>query len=344
MQAPTSTDERILKLEQELEAVRLRADAERARADALEKERDGLRASHERLRLELDLMRRRMFVAKAERVDTEQLKLEFAQKLRTLDEVAQTLGMGTGEGAQEVAASSAPVGGKRRGKSTGRRDLAALPLEERRVEIADPVLEQLVADGKAERIGHEESYKLAWQRGGMRRLVIAKTKYRTVAVDELGERELATAMTPKELFWRCLAAPSLLAHIIIEKYCDGLPLFRIEQRFGRDGVPIDRGTMSRWVEDAGATFGATVVAAMREEALRTAFCIATDATGVAVQPVPSEERPGRQACRRGHYFVQIADRDAVFFEYTPRETSAAVCYRARSLMDRGGRSIRLAAG
>ncbi len=328
MDAATGTDERVSKLVQELEAVRqrvdgerARADAERARGDALEKERDVLRASHERLRLELELMRRRMFVAKAERVDTEQLKLEFAQKLRALDEVAQTVGMGTGEAGQEVPAGS-PRGGKK--KSKGRRNLAALPLEERRVEISDPVLEELVKEGKVERIGHEESYKLAWQRGGMRRLVVAKTKYRTVAVDEFGDRELATALTPKELFWRCLAAPSLLAHIIIEKYCDGLPLFRIEQRFSRDGVPIDRGTMSRWMEDAGASFGATVVAAMREEALRTAFCIATDATGVAVQPVPSEEKPGRQACRRGHYFVQIADRDAVFFEYTPRETSAAV--------------------
>ena len=38
----------------------------------------------------------------------------------------------------------------------------------------------------------------------------------------------------------------------------------------------------------------------------------------------TEEKPGRQACHRGHYFVQIADKDAVFFEYTPRETSAAV--------------------
>lgn len=78
MQAPTtSTDERILKLEAALEA-------ERQRAQALEKERDVLRASHERLRLELELMRRRMFLAKAERVDTDQLKLEFAEKLRAL--------------------------------------------------------------------------------------------------------------------------------------------------------------------------------------------------------------------------------------------------------------------
>jgi transposase len=86
---------------------------------------------------------------------------------------------------------------------------------------------------------------------------------------------------------------------------------------------LDRGTMSRWVEEAGASVGATVVAAAREEALRTSFCIATDATGIAVQP---QKRPDgvRQACRRGHYFVLLADKDHVFFEYTPRETSAAV--------------------
>ncbi|WP_240360660.1 IS66 family transposase [Pyxidicoccus caerfyrddinensis] len=115
-----------------------------------------------------------------------------------------------------------------------------------------------------------------------------------------------------------LSAPSLLAHLITEKYCDGLSLFRLEQRFARDGVAVDRGTMARWVADVGTT----VVAAMRDEALATAFCIATDATGVAVQPAP--DKGVRQVCRRGHHFVQVADKDAVFFEYTPRETSAAV--------------------
>jgi transposase len=310
----------IAKLEAELALQRSRVAEEMARADALEKERDVLRASHERLRLELELIRRRMFVAKAERVDTAQLKLEFEEKLRALDKIAGTLAMG------EPAASPDEGGGgsKKKRKSKGRRDLSRLPLEERRIEIQDPVLEKLVEEGKAERIGFDDSYKLAWQRGGMRKLVVAKVKYRTVVADEFGDHELATAMTPLELLWRCLAAPSLLAHIVVDKYCDGLPLFRIEQRFARDGVPVDRGTMCRWVEDLGATFGATVVAAMRDEAMRTAFCIATDATGVLVQPKPSEEKSGRQPCRHGHYFVQIADKDAIFFEYTPRETSAAV--------------------
>lgn len=313
---------RIAQLEAALLAECTRANSERARADALEKERDALRASHHRLRLELELLRKRMFESKAERVNTAQLKLEFAEKLRALDEVAQTLNL-----IGPVAGEEVPAGGgeskRAAGKSRGRRNLSQLPLEEKRIEIVDPVFDKLVEEGKAERIGHEESYKLAWQRGGMRRLVIAKVKYRTVAVDENGDAALATASAPSELIWRCLAAPSLLAHLVVTKFCEGMPLFRIEKRFERDGVSLDRGTMSRWMEDIGATFGGSVIAAMREEAMRTAFCIATDATNVAVQPIPAEDGH-RRPCHRGYYFVLIADRDAAFFEYIPRETSVAV--------------------
>jgi hypothetical protein len=62
---------------------------------------------------------------------------------------------------------------------------------------------------------------------------------------------------------------------------------------------------------------------MRADALAHAFCIATDATGVLVQPIRTGDKQ-RRACSRGHYFVQIADADHVFFEYTAKETSATV--------------------
>jgi hypothetical protein len=52
---------------------------------------DHLRASHERLRQELDLLRRRIFIAKAERIDSAQLELEFAQKLAALDALSGRL-------------------------------------------------------------------------------------------------------------------------------------------------------------------------------------------------------------------------------------------------------------
>jgi hypothetical protein len=155
------------------------------------------------------------------------------------------------------------------------------------------------------------------------RLVIARVKYRVSEVATDTMPAIATAEMPAELVVRSLAAPSLLAHVVSDKLCDGLPLHRQEDRFARLGVRLDRGTMCRWLEDLGMTVGATVVAAMRADALAHAFCIATDATGVLVQPIPGGDQV-RRACRRGHYFVQIADADHVFFEYTAKETSAAV--------------------
>ena len=75
-----------------------------------------------------------------------------------------------------------------------------------RAEVADPVFDELVLNGKAERIGFEESYKLAWQRGGHRRLVIARVKYRVL--DDQKASTIETALMPAETFPRSLAAPS----------------------------------------------------------------------------------------------------------------------------------------
>lgn len=279
-----------------------------------------LESSHERLRLELELLKRRLFVAKAERVDTIQLEMEFAETLRKLDALG---GRPPGDDGQDIATepTGPPGDAKPKPSPTGRRDLKKLPLEEVRIELADPVFEDLVARDLAERIGAEESSTLTYQRGGLRRCVTVRVKYQVKT--QSGETTVETTPMPPRTFPRSLAAPSLLAHIIMRKYGAGMPLFRLEDEFRRDGCPIDRGTMCRWVEDAGATCGATVVHAMRTEALSASFCIATDATGVLVQPIRTHEKV-RQPCRRGHYFVLVADAGHVLFEYTPRETSDTV--------------------
>ena len=306
------TAERINALEAELKSSQVALAAERERVAELMAERDHLRASHERLRYELELLRRRIFVAKAERVDTAQLEMEFAAVLSELDRIG---------GALPARDDAGEPPDRAKHKPTGRRNLRDLKLPHVRLEMLDELFEKLVKEGKAERIGFEESCKVAWQRGGARVLVTARAKYRTV--DARGESMIETTPVALECFPRSLAAPSMLAHVLAEKFCDGIPLHRIEDRLARDGFPLDRGTMSRWVEDAGATAGATVVTAMRAEAWETAFCIATDATGIAVLPEPREDGQ-RQACHRSHYFVLIADRDHIFFEYVRKETSATV--------------------
>jgi transposase len=302
--------------------------AERAassqRIAELEKERDNLRASHERLRQELELFKRRLFIAKAERVDnTRQLELEFAAKMRELDAMAKTLGI-----AQDTPKSDDDTpakDGKRRGKrannrGTGRRDLGELAVEEERIEIADPHLEKLVAEGKVQRHGFEETSKLAHRRASKVRVVTARVRYKTV--DAEGNTDIITAAMPPEMLPGSIAAPSLAAHIIMENIGKGMPLFRLEDSFDREGIPIDRGTLSRWKKLIGDGLAVTVVKAMHLHALG-AFCISTDATGVCIQPIPSHEK-GRQPCKKGHFLAMLADRDHVLFEYLEKENGKTI--------------------
>ncbi|MGC4001087.1 MAG: transposase [Anaeromyxobacter sp.] len=67
-----------------------------------------------------------------------------------------------------------------------------------------------------------------------------------------------------------------------------------------------------------------MIEAARDEAWRTAFCIATDRDPGSRSSRSRARTASTQPCHRGHYFVQIADRDHVFFEYARKETSATL--------------------
>ena len=161
------------------------------------------------------------------------------------------------------------------------------------------------------------------------RVVVARATYKTESPADPGRPdakpfvELVTAPMPKELFPRGLLAPSMIAHILVQKYRWGLPFHRQARMSAAEGFRLDDGMMCRYAEDAGATLGC-IVEAMAKEAKDTAFCLSTDATGVCIQPEPLAGRK-HQACRKGHFFVVLADQDHVFFEFQPRHTSAAVC-------------------
>ena len=198
-----------------------------------------------------------------------------------------------------------------------------MELPEERIVLVDPL-----CDGTAEPIGAEETCQIMWRRGGPVRVVTVRTKYRSAVSPASTAAEetmpvIVTTPVPPQILTRSIATASLLAHIVSDKFCDGLPLYRQEDRFSRLGCRIDRGSMSRWIEDLGMIMGSSLVKAMRDDAFANAFCISTDATGVLVQPLATGDKQ-RRACRRGHYFVQIADDDHIFFEYTAKETSAAV--------------------
>jgi hypothetical protein len=112
-------------------------------------------------------------VAKAERVDTTQLELEFAAKLAALDALAGLVDAdGDGPGALGDEGSGDGTRRGRGGSRGSRRDPRQAPVVvEERLEITDPSLE-----GTAERIGVEECSELVWRRGGFVRLVISRIK------------------------------------------------------------------------------------------------------------------------------------------------------------------------
>lgn len=280
-------------------------------------ERDKLRRAYEQLKGQLELLRRRIFVAKAERIDTRQLELEFAETKAKLDALAKELGdeslaldepLDDGAGAGDDDAMKK----RRRAKAGGRPDLRDIHMPEERVEITDPSLE-----GKAERIGFEETCLLGHRRGGPVRVVMARVKYKTT------DTEIITAAKPKELYERGMLAPSFIAHILTKKFRFGMPFTRLAEELASEGIRCDDSTMCRYAEHIGASLGC-IVDACAKEAKETAFCLSTDATGVAIQPARILDGT-RQPCTKGHFFVVLADRDHVFFEYQSKHTSDAVC-------------------
>src|SRR5580704_14929911 len=52
---------------------------------------------------------------------------------------------------------------------------------------------------------------------------------------------------------RGLAGPGLLAHVLVAKYADHLPLYRQSEIYAREGVELDRSTMADWVGGASRT-------------------------------------------------------------------------------------------
>ena len=64
---------------------------------------------------------------------------------------------------------------------------------------------------------------------------------------------ITAAPVPAAILDGGLAAPGLYAWILIQKFLDHLPLYRIEKISGRHGVPIARSTLAQWVGQLGVS-------------------------------------------------------------------------------------------
>lgn len=279
--------------------------------EALSTERDQYRKAYELARLELERVKRQLFGKKGERVDPAQLQLVFAAFQKALDEARGKAQEAAGE---DAAMPPAPPPKPR--DRHGRRppeDLGELP--EVIIEIPDPTV-----GPDAVRIGEDVSTKVEWRRGHFVRTVIVRPRHArpTTESEEMttGAKSTVVVADPvAEIVPRGMLGPGLIAKILVDKFCDHIPYNRQQEQMARQGVDVDRATMSRYGK-AFADHAQHITVAMHADALARAHVIATDATGILVQ--------APEKCKRGHFWVAIADRDHVFFRYTPRATGDAV--------------------
>jgi transposase len=59
--------------------------------------------------------------------------------------------------------------------------------------------------------------------------------------------KIVQAPAPSRPIARGLAGPGMLAHVLVSKYADHLPLYRQSQIYARAGLELDRSTLSDWV-------------------------------------------------------------------------------------------------
>ena len=77
--------------------------------------------------------------------------------------------------------------------------------------------------------------------------VIEYWQEKAVFDDESGEQRIVVAPRQPHPLGKCIASVSLLAYILIAKYADALPLYRLEKILARYGGNISRTAMAHWI-------------------------------------------------------------------------------------------------
>ena len=219
------------------------------------------------LRHQLDVLCQRLFGKKSERVSPDQLRLAFAQLANEPGPVAEPVEMDSGE---------RPGRPRRRGRPTGRHPLPA-HLARQRVEIDVPDADKICACGhRKTRIGEAVSEKLEYVPASLRVIETARFKY---ACPQCHEGVIEAAAPPQGVE-KSLASEGLLAHVVVSKYVDHLPLYRLSRIFLRERVDVSRATLCGWVADVAAAL-APIGDQLRREI--TAACyLHTDDTPVTI--------------------------------------------------------------
>jgi transposase len=219
------------------------------------------------LRHELDILCQRLFGKKSERVDPRQLKLALEQLANERGPLTEPVEMDSGE---------TPVRGHTRRRPTGRRPLPAhLPRRRVEIDLAD-VDKQCPCGHTRTRIGEDVSEKLEYEPASFVVIETVRPKYACPHCHE----GVVEASPPPQAVEKSLAGEGLLAHVVVSKYVDHLPLYRLEGIFAREGIDLPRSTLCGWVADV-ATALTPIGDQLRREIVAADY-LQTDDTTITV--------------------------------------------------------------
>jgi len=141
--------------------------------------------------------------------------------------------------------------------------------------------------GRLRRIGADVSEQLEYVPAHFKvirhvRPKLACTKCQTIFQADAPSRPIA----------RGVAAPALLAHVMVGKFCDHLPLHRQSRIYARSGVELDRSTLAGWVAQAGELLD-PVLDALGRYVLAASKLHADDTPVKVLAPGAGKTRTGR---------------------------------------------------
>ncbi len=110
---------------------------------------------------------------------------------------------------------------------------------------------------------------------------------------------IVQAAAPSRPIERGVAGPGLLAHVLVSKYADHLPLYRQSEIYARHGVELERSTLADWVGGTAQLLEPLV------EALRR-YAIAAGKLHADDTPVPVLA-PGNGKTKTGRLWTYVRD-------------------------------------
>jgi transposase len=201
--------------------------------DTAQSEQEVAQAEIEKLRLLIRQLQRGRFGRRSERLHPDQLQLG-------LEDLEQT--MAAAEAAREAATRSSDTS---RPPRIRRRNLGALPTHLPRVETLIDVEDKSCpcCGGALHVIGEDREETLDLVPAQLRVKVVRRPRYGCRTCGEA----VVQAPAPERPITGGMASEALLAHVLVAKYADFLPLYRQAQIFARQGIELDRSTLGDWV-------------------------------------------------------------------------------------------------